>query len=244
MLLISVLFHFALKWTAFGGTSTSIACISSVKANRGISSCLHLRTSKQKFPLNTESGCTQRALHAKTHSGMRTQTHIHTHTGAYSGHEGRGGFFFSRSISIYVNKSLVIVQKQPVVWWNDELSWLHEDRLWHTDTHTQCSFRQSFKIPYWFPSIVHIRADMNEMFDVRNHWCFLPTPCDFSTNGFIWFCVSKSRMGTGLWNLKQSHQNADEWVLFGTQTAFDWLTDILSVEETFYLHTCVTNKTH
>lgn len=105
----------------------------------------------EQFPLNTESGSTQRACmqkhtlrHARTHmltcthAQARTHTEAHVQTGAYGGHEGRGSFLFSHSISIYVNCNLVIVQKQPVVWWSDELSWLQGRGQTELENSTVC----------------------------------------------------------------------------------------------------------
>ena len=101
----------------FWGTSASLACVSSVKANTGISSCLRLRTSKPKFPQNTESGCTQRARMQNTQPDMHTHstpphTHTQVHTTWVHAAVTSEGALFSHWISIYVNEALVCSNSQ------------------------------------------------------------------------------------------------------------------------------------
>lgn len=146
----------SIEMNQFWGTSTSIACISSVQANRGISTCLHWRRSKRAIPSEHRIWVHTAGMHAKTHTRACTHTHIQAHaqTGAYSGHEGKGRVLFSHSISIYVNSILVIVQKQPVVWWSDELSWLQGGGQTGLENTADCAFSLFF-VSRWFCSKTH-----------------------------------------------------------------------------------------
>lgn len=58
-------------------TSASVACISPVQANRGISSCLHRRTSKRAIPSEHRIRVHTAGTHAKTHSQAYTHTYTH-----------------------------------------------------------------------------------------------------------------------------------------------------------------------